>query len=105
MSFFVELWDSVWTPGTTPTLVRAMHGSFISLTAVLLGMLIATRSLHFVALLTLEFGLWMAITWFIKEANKAKVQEKRREFLAQQAAGATGSASGVPEASTAYRRS
>lgn len=70
MDFASKLWDSVFTPGTTPTLVKATHASFIALEATLVFMLVATKSLHFVALLILATGLWLAITWFIQESQK-----------------------------------
>lgn len=77
MDFVSNLWESIFTPGTTPTLVKATHGSFVALEITLIGMLIATKSLHFVALLVLATGLWIAITWFINESARLNEQASK----------------------------
>lgn len=74
-NFVFDLWDSIFTPGTTPALIYATHGSFTCLVLTLTGLLVATRNPHFVALLTLSLCLWAAITWFIAEVEKEKKRQ------------------------------
>lgn len=80
-SFIEELWNSIFTPGPTPTLLVATNATFAALQFLLLILLIATYSLHFVALSVLSGGLWYAINWFARElqAEKSKhsVSEER----------------------------
>ncbi|PRT54546.1 V-type ATPase assembly factor PKR1 [Wickerhamiella sorbophila] len=80
MDFVSNLWASIFTPGTTPTLVKATHGSFIALEITLVFMLVATKSLHFVALLVLATGLWIAITWFISESSRLTEQASKNSL-------------------------
>lgn len=93
-SFLKRLWQSIFEPGAPPVLVTATHISFAALTAVLLFLLVATRSLHFLALLVLAVGLWIAITWFVKEIAKIQL-EMSKNANADQAA-----TSGIDEAVT-----
>lgn len=81
MSFFVELWESVFTPGTTPALVTATHGSFILLTLSLLWLIYVTRSIHFINLLVISLALWATVTWFLAELEKEKSKLKTNEEL------------------------
>lgn len=83
-NFFEELWNSVFTPGTTPTLLVATNASFGALQFLLLILLIATYSIHFFILSLLCAGLWYAINWFARElqiehAKAAKEQPSSRE--------------------------
>ena len=75
-SFFEELWNSVFTPGTTPTLLVATNASFAALQLLLIVLLIATYSLHFLVLSVLCGGLWWSINWFVSELRAAKAQEE-----------------------------
>ena len=75
MSFFIELWESIFTPGPTPVIVKATNISFAALQALLLALFIATYSIHFVALSILCGGLWWAINWFAAELDKVKREE------------------------------
>lgn len=77
IEFGTDLWKSILTPGVTPVLVQATHASFAALLTVLIGMLVATKSLHFVALSLIAVSLWAAITWFIGEVRK--IQEEQKE--------------------------
>ncbi|KAK5636425.1 hypothetical protein RRF57_012137 [Xylaria bambusicola] len=80
MAGFVEqLWESIFMPGPTPTLLLATNVTFASLQLVLLALLIATYSMHFVALSLISGGLWWAINWFAAELNAAKTREEARE--------------------------
>lgn len=75
MSFFVELWESVLTPGTTPALIKATHGSFILLILSLLSLIYLSRSIHFINLLVIALLLYGSVVWFINELNQAKMKD------------------------------
>src|SRR5690348_5349133 len=85
-SFVQELWESIFTPGPTPTLLIATNVTFAALQIVLAGLLIATYSIHFVVLSILSGGLWAAINWFAKELKVHQQQEEEKERRAQAAA-------------------
>ncbi|MCJ1325104.1 SMK killer toxin resistance protein [Thelotrema lepadinum] len=74
--FFTNLFTSIFTPGPTPTLVVATNASFAALQLVLLGLVIATYSIHFVILSFLSGGLWWAINWFVMELEASKQKER-----------------------------
>lgn len=83
-SFIEELWNSVFTPGPTPTLLIATNATFAALQFLLLLLLIATYSVHFLVLSLLSAGLWFSINWFARElqAEKDKQEvgdEKKRD--------------------------
>jgi hypothetical protein len=82
-SFLEEIWNSIFTPGTTPTLLFATNATFASLQAVLLALLLATWSVHFVVLSLLCGGLWYAINWFAAElAHQQTKEHEAREKAA-----------------------
>ena len=82
--FFASLMSSIFTPGPTPTLLVATNASFAGLQVVLIALLVATYSVHFVILSILCAGLWWAINWFARELQDASEKEKeakrRREM-------------------------
>ncbi|KAJ9609196.1 SMK killer toxin resistance protein [Cladophialophora chaetospira] len=78
-SFLEELWNSVFTPGPTPTLLVATNAAFAALQLLLLALLIATYSLHFVVLSVLCGGLWFSINWFATEIAKEQQAQKAKE--------------------------
>jgi hypothetical protein len=85
MASFVEgLWQSIFTPGPTPTLLVATNVTFAALQAVLASLLYATHSIHFLILSVLCGGLWAAINWFARELNahQQEEEEKKRRTLA-----------------------
>ncbi|KAK4170410.1 ER protein Pkr1-domain-containing protein [Cladorrhinum sp. PSN259] len=82
-SFFVELWESIFTPGATPTLLLATNVTFAALQAVLALMLYATLSIHFCILSVICGGLWYSINWFAREL---KVHQQQEEEKARRAA-------------------
>ncbi|KAI0400510.1 ER protein Pkr1-domain-containing protein [Xylaria palmicola] len=85
MAGFVEqLWDSIFTPGPTPSLLLATNVTFASLQLVLLALLVVTYSVHFVALSLLSGGLWWAINWFAAELNAAKEREEAEKARTEQ---------------------
>lgn len=81
-AFITDLVQSIFTPGPTPTLLIATNVTFACLQAVLLLLLIATFSIHFVILSLLSAGLWWSINWFVSElrAAQAAEDEKKRAF-------------------------
>lgn len=91
-SFFTQLWESIFTPGPTPTLLVATNASFAALQALFFAMLLGTRSVHFVILSLLCGGLWWAINWFAVEirAAQAKEEEAKRIREARRRRGAKG---------------
>lgn len=79
--FVTNLWESVFTPGTTPTLLIATNVTFGALQVVLFGLLIATYSIHFAILSVLCGGLWFSINWFARELQAAQRAEVEAERL------------------------
>lgn len=71
-SFVADLWESIFTPGPTPVLLQAANASFAALQVLLLILLYATYSIHFIILSVLCGGLWWAINWFAAELAAAK---------------------------------
>ncbi|OQE20394.1 hypothetical protein PENSTE_c013G05534 [Penicillium steckii] len=71
-SFMEELWSSIFTPGPTPVLLVATNVTFAALQLVLFSLLLATYSLHFVALSVISAGLWFSINWFAREVRAAQ---------------------------------
>lgn len=90
-NFLVDLWESIFTPGPTPTLLIATNASFGALQLLLLILLIATYSVHFVVLSILCAGLWYSINWFAREIQIAKEHEE-----AKKAAGASKKSDDIP---------
>lgn len=84
-TFLEELWNSIFTPGTTPTLLVATNASFAALQLLLVILLWATYSIHFLILSVLTASLWYAINWFARELQiesakaAAKEQREKRE--------------------------
>ena len=74
-SFLTSLWESIFTPGPTPTLLIATNATFAALQLLLLILLIATYSVHFLVLSILSGGLWYAINWFAAELAAAKASD------------------------------
>lgn len=82
MSFFADLWDSIFVPGTTPTLVLATNISFFLLQILLVVLLITTGSYHFLAMSILCGGLWAGIRWFVRELeelNRLEAEKSKSE--------------------------
>jgi hypothetical protein len=78
-SFLEELWNSIFTPGPTPTLLVATNAAFAALQLLLLVLLIATYSLHFLVLSVLCGGLWYSINWFATEIAKEQQAQKAKD--------------------------
>jgi len=88
-AFFENLWNSIFTPGATPTLLIATNATFASLQLVLGALLIGTRSIHFAVLSALCAGLWWAINWFAIELKKAERAEEEAKRLRKRRSGLT----------------
>jgi hypothetical protein len=80
-SFFENLWESIFTPGPTPTLLVATNASFAALQLLLFAMLLATYSIHFIILSFLCGGLWWAINWFAAEIRAAQAKEEEAKRI------------------------
>ncbi|OAQ72684.1 endoplasmic reticulum, protein Pkr1 [Pochonia chlamydosporia 170] len=79
-SFITDLWESIFVPGPTPTILKATNATFAALQVVLLGLLVATTSIHFVVLSILCAGLWYSINWF---AGEVAIAQKRQQEEAE----------------------
>ena len=80
-TFLTDLFQSISTPGPTPSLLIATNAAFAALQFVLLALLVATYSIHFIILSFLSAGLWSAINWF---AGEIKANKEKEEAEAQQ---------------------
>lgn len=74
MTFIVELWESIFIPGTTPALLKATHASFIVLLLSLLFLIYYTRSIHFINLFVIALLLYASVIWFVHELQNAKLK-------------------------------
>lgn len=83
-SFFEDLWQSIFTAGPTPTLLLATNVTFACLQLVLLALLVATYSIHFVILSFISAGLWWSINWFASELQAVQAEEEAKEKERQQ---------------------
>ncbi|ORY66451.1 ER protein Pkr1-domain-containing protein [Pseudomassariella vexata] len=99
-SFVEELWNSIFTPGTTPTLLIATNATFACLQLVLLLLLVATSSIHFIILSALCGGLWFAINWFAVELKKEQAREEEEKAKADTIARQTADDSDETEVET-----
>jgi len=80
MTAFIEnLWTSIFTPGPTSTLLLATNVSFGALQTVLLALLVATYSIHFLVLSVLSAGLWWSINWFAVEVSAVRAAEEEEK--------------------------
>ncbi|KAL1303081.1 hypothetical protein AAFC00_006525 [Neodothiora populina] len=77
--FVTNLWESVFTPGPTPTLLLATNATFAFLQLTLAALLAATWSMHFVILSFLCGGLWWSINWFADEVRQAQEKEEQEK--------------------------
>ncbi|KAL9110419.1 MAG: hypothetical protein Q9227_004963 [Pyrenula ochraceoflavens] len=86
-SFLTDLWNSIFTPGPTPTLLVATNTTFAALQTLLFILLVATHSVHFIVLSILSAGLWWSINWFASELAAAKRAEQEEEKQRREAEG------------------
>jgi hypothetical protein len=78
-TFVENLFNSIFTPGPTPTLLVATNISFAALQLILLLLLISTYSIHFLVLSFLSAGLWWSINWFVAELKLEAEKERLRK--------------------------
>jgi hypothetical protein len=91
--FMTDLWESIFTPGPTPTLLIAANASFGALQIVLFFLFVATYSAHFIALSVICAGVWWGINWFAVELRKAQAAEEEAARIRKarlEKSGATG---------------
>ncbi|KAK2937781.1 V-type ATPase assembly factor Pkr1 [Fusarium oxysporum f. sp. vasinfectum] len=74
-SFIVKLWEDIFTPGPTPTILKAANASFAALQTVLFCLLLATYNIHCVILSILCGGLWWSVNWFAAELAIAQREQ------------------------------
>jgi hypothetical protein len=86
-AFITDLFQSIFTPGPTSSLIVATNVAFACLQLVLGLLLIATYSIHFVILSFLSAGLWWAINWFVSELKEAQAAEQERKRHLQEQEG------------------
>lgn len=86
-NFLTSLFESIFTPGPTHTLLVATNVSFACLQVTLLALLIATYSIHFAVLSFLSAGLWWSINWFVSELRTAQAAEDEKKRQAELATG------------------
>jgi len=72
--FLKELWESIFTPGTSPALVLATHASFVLLLLTLGALIYMSGSIHYVNLFVISLILYGLVVWFIGELQNAKLQ-------------------------------
>jgi hypothetical protein len=94
-SFAEKLWESIFTPGPTPTLLVATNASFAALQLLLFAMLLATYSIHFFILSFLCGGLWWAINWFAAEIRAAQAKEEEAKRIREARRGGSKSGKGT----------
>ena len=63
-SIAASLWDSIFMPGPTPILVKAMNLSFFALFILLIPLAYYTQNIHVALLTILAIGLWAAMQWY-----------------------------------------
>ncbi|KAF4500663.1 PKR1 [Fusarium agapanthi] len=78
-SFVVKLWEDIFTPGPTPTILKAANASFAALQTVLFCLLLATYNIHCVILSILCGGLWWSVNWFAAELAIAQREQREKE--------------------------
>lgn len=79
--FITDIWNSVFEPGTNQSVLIATYSSFAALQATLFGLLLATRSWHFVFLSVICGCLWGAVAWFVRELEAVKKMEAEADRL------------------------
>lgn len=72
--FITELWQSIFTPGTTPALLKATHASFILLILSLIWLIYLSGSIHFINLLVIAVLLYATVIWFVNELEQVKLK-------------------------------
>lgn len=103
--FFQDLWESIFIPGPTPSLLIATNVTFACLQVVLFALLLATYSIHFIILSFLSGGLWYAINWFARELQANHDREVAEKAKAARRTAAGTSSESETEVETVLTRS
>ncbi|KKY37048.1 putative tpa: er membrane protein [Diaporthe ampelina] len=103
--FFQDLWESIFIPGPTPSLLIATNVTFACLQVVLFALLLATYSIHFIILSFLSGGLWYAINWFARELQENHDREVADKARAARRTAAQTSSESETEVETVLTRS
>ncbi|KAF2641468.1 Pkr1-domain-containing protein [Massarina eburnea CBS 473.64] len=96
-TFLENLFNSIFTPGPTPTLLVATNATFAALQALFFALLLATYSIHFIILSALTAGLWWAINWFAAEIREAQAKEEAAKRIRDAKKGRGGRGRGEEE--------
>jgi hypothetical protein len=83
-NFLVALWTSVFTPGATPSLLLATNATFGALQFLLFALLLATHSVHFIALSIISGALWWSINWFANEVRAGEAADREAKRRAKE---------------------
>ncbi|EDO14815.1 hypothetical protein Kpol_339p2 [Vanderwaltozyma polyspora DSM 70294] len=77
-NFFVQLWESIFSPGTTPQLIIATHASFFALLLTLASLIYTTGgNIHFIIMFALASVLWLTVIWFIYELQSVQLKSNK----------------------------
>lgn len=79
-TFVTNLWESIFTPGTTPTLLLATNVTFLCLQVTLLALTLATYNIHGFVLSVLCAGLWASVNWFAAELQAVRMKEEAEKL-------------------------
>jgi len=83
-TFMTNLWESIFTPGTTPTLLLATNVTFACLQTTLLALTLATYNIHGVVLSVLCAGLWGSVNWFAAELAAVRMREEAERLAGEE---------------------
>jgi hypothetical protein len=83
-AFITDLFQSIFIPGPTSSLLVATNAAFACLQLVLGLLFLATYSIHLVILSFLCAGLWWAINWFVTELKLAQALEEEKKRRVQE---------------------
>lgn len=104
MSFFYELWESIFTPGASAALLKATHGSFVLLHITLAFLVYYTHSIHFVNLFVIAALLHALVTWFVAELQRAQHMDNQELASEQEKNSTSASATGAAKKSAKKRK-
>lgn len=83
-TFMTNLWESIFTPGTTPTLLLATNVTFGCLQLTLLALTLATYNIHGLVLSILCACLWASVNWFAAELQAVRMKEEAAKLAAKE---------------------
>ncbi|EEB08418.1 V-ATPase assembly factor Pkr1 [Schizosaccharomyces japonicus yFS275] len=74
MSYFKNLWKSIFEPGVSPTLAYSAHVACALLCLCFVGLYIGTRSYHCLVLLAISLAMWFSLIWFLMELAHSRIE-------------------------------